>query len=57
MIYVYAIGDDPRLHLARPPGVDDAPIGTMANGPLTAVCSSHDHLELGSNSLRVGVLA
>jgi len=50
LIYVYAIADDPRLQLARPPGVDDAPIATMANGPLTAVCSFHEHLELGSSA-------
>jgi hypothetical protein len=50
LIYVYAIADDPRLQLARPPGVDGAPITTLVNGPLTAICSLHDQLQLGSSA-------
>ncbi len=46
MIYVYAIVDDPGVTVTGLTGVADVPLIRVSQGPLAAVCSVHDQLDL-----------
>ncbi|MDQ6838834.1 MAG: GvpL/GvpF family gas vesicle protein [Actinomycetota bacterium] len=50
MIYVYAVIDEPELTVDGLRGLSDAPLVRLSQGPVAAVCTMHDELNLETDA-------